>query len=666
VVVGYFHNWNNATAPYIRLKDIDPKYNVVDIAFAIPVSFTDMTMTFNPELQTKAEFISDIRTLQAQGRKVIISIGGADAHVELKTTADKDKFVSSMKAIITEYGFDGFDIDLEGGSSLALDAGDTDFKNPKTQKMLNLIAACKEIVAYFRGQGKDLWLTSAPEVQYVQGGYGFYGSSYGSYLPFLHAVRDILTFVHVQYYNTGSQIALDEKAYSQGTADFIVAMNEMLLKGFPVARNPNSFFPAFRPDQVAFGLPATNSGAAPAGGHVPTGEVIKALDYLIKGTSYGGQYKTSGTYPGLRGIMTWSINWDKTKGYEFVNTYAPYFNALGGSNNYPTVNITAPANGSNFAPGTAIAITANASDSDGSVAKVEFFNGTTKLGEDTSSPYAYTWSGVNAGTYTLTAKATDNKGALSTSASVNITVGTASNQAPTATLSTNGTSFTAPASITLTATATDNDGSVSKVEFYNGSTKLGEDATAPYSFTWTNVAAGTYSLTATATDDKGANGTSTAVSVTVTNGGLCSVAAWSTSAVYVGTNRVSYNGNVYEARWWTQGEDPASKSGPNDVWKLIGACNARLSSESAETLTGLSVLYPNPAQAGSQVELAFATTYTTLEVIITNSQGTPVYTQTFHDTNKAVLALPKEVTGIYFVRVSGNGKVLKVSPLVVR
>ena len=78
-----------------------------------------------------------------------------------------------------------------------------------------------------------------------------------------------------------------------------------------------------------------------------------------------------------------------------------------------------------------------------------------------------------------------------------------------------GATYTAPASITLAATAADSDGTVSKVEFFQGSTKLGEAASAPYSFTWANVAAGTYSLTAKATDNAGATATSPAVSVTV-------------------------------------------------------------------------------------------------------------------------------------------------------
>ncbi|HEY8400016.1 MAG TPA: M12 family metallopeptidase [Cytophagaceae bacterium] len=80
-----------------------------------------------------------------------------------------------------------------------------------------------------------------------------------------------------------------------------------------------------------------------------------------------------------------------------------------------------------------------------------------------------------------------------------------------------GASYNAPANVTINVTATDSDGSISKVEFYNGSQYLGQDLTSPYSFTLSNLAAGTYSITAKATDNKGASKTSTAVSITVKN-----------------------------------------------------------------------------------------------------------------------------------------------------
>ncbi len=99
---------------------------------------------------------------------------------------------------------------------------------------------------------------------------------------------------------------------------------------------------------------------------------------------------------------------------------------------------------------------------------------------------------------------------------LNYVTATISNQPPIVSLTTNGTSFTAPASIVLSATATDADGSISKVEFYNGASLIGTSTIAPYTLTWNNVAAGVYSLTAKATDNSNATATSGASNVTVT------------------------------------------------------------------------------------------------------------------------------------------------------
>ena len=94
-------------------------------------------------------------------------------------------------------------------------------------------------------------------------------------------------------------------------------------------------------------------------------------------------------------------------------------------NQAPSVSLTAPANNATFTEGDNITISANATDSDGSISKVEFYRGSTKLGEDLTSPFSYSWSGATAGSYNLTAKATDNGGATTTSSTRSITVNTA-------------------------------------------------------------------------------------------------------------------------------------------------------------------------------------------------------------------------------------------------
>ena len=187
------------------------------------------------------------------------------------------------------------------------------------------------------------------------------------------------------------------------------------------------------------------------------------------------------------------------------------------ANAAPTVSLTAPANGSTYSAPATIMVGADASDTDGMIARVDFYQGTTLLGSDTTSPYSFTWSGAPAGTYSLTARATDDDGATATSAARTVTVNPPANQPPSAALTApaNGATFTAPATITINATAADTDGTIARVDFYSGTTLVGSDTTSPYSFTWNNVPTGTYSLTARATDDDGATTTSAASTVTV-------------------------------------------------------------------------------------------------------------------------------------------------------
>ncbi len=188
------------------------------------------------------------------------------------------------------------------------------------------------------------------------------------------------------------------------------------------------------------------------------------------------------------------------------------------ANVLPVTSITSPANNATFTAPASITINANATDSDGTISKVEFYNGASLLGSDATSPYSYTWTGVRAGNYALTVKATDNSNGVTTSSIVNVVVNPPANVPPVVTITapTNNSSFTAPATINFTADASDADGTVSKVEFYNGTTLIGTDATAPYAFSWTGVAIGTYTITAKATDNSNAVTTSSAITITVT------------------------------------------------------------------------------------------------------------------------------------------------------
>ena len=322
LLIGYWHNFDNGSTA-LKLRNVSPQYDVIQVAFAETTGGNHSALSFTPYNATVAEFQSDIAHLHSQGKKVLISIGGQNGSVELHNNTDIQNFVNSMTNIIQTYGFDGLDIDLEGGS-IALGGGDTDYRNPTTPKIVNLITAVRQLS---NNIGPNFMLTMAPETAYVQGGIVSYAGPWGAYLPVIHGLRDKLTFIHVQHYNAGGNEALDGQVYNQGTADFQVAMAEMLLYGFPINRNPNNIFQPLREDQVAIGLPSVPS-AAPSGGYTSAADVAKALQYLVKGTPYGGTYslQRKAGYPNFRGVMTWSINWDATSGYAFANNVKSAFN----------------------------------------------------------------------------------------------------------------------------------------------------------------------------------------------------------------------------------------------------------------------------------------------------------------------------------------------------
>jgi hypothetical protein len=212
-------------------------------------------------------------------------------------------------------------------------------------------------------------------------------------------------------------------------------------------------------------------------------------------------------------------------------------------NTGPTVSITSPAANTIFTEGSNVTINANAAaDNDGTISKVEFYQGSTLLGQSTTAPYSFAWNSVAAGTYALTAKATDNSNAVRNSSAVNIAV----NAAPTVSITSpvTNTLFTAGSNITINATAADTDGTISKVEFYQGSTLLGQSTTAPYSFTWNNPATASYTLTAKATDNNGAITTSAAVNITINAAPTVSITSPVNNATFAAGSNVTINANA--------------------------------------------------------------------------------------------------------------------------
>lgn len=152
---------------------------------------------------------------------------------------------------------------------------------------------------------------------------------------------------------------------------------------------------------------------------------------------------------------------------------------------------------------------------------------------------------------------------------------------PTVNLTAQGGPFVAPANVTLNATVAAPGSQVNTVAFYHGDQELGEDRTAPYSYQWNAIAAGTYQVTAKVTATPGGTATSSPVTVTVQaagGGDSCdSVAPWSSTKVYATVNeKVSYDGYIYESAHWTQGARPDRnwvETGSAKGWRRLAPCS---------------------------------------------------------------------------------------------
>ncbi|OAB43802.1 fibronectin type III domain-containing protein [Paenibacillus antarcticus] len=559
LIVGYWHNFNNGSGD-IRLRDVSSNFDVINVSFAEPTNGVQGgTIGFAPYNATDADFIADVQYLQSQGKKVMISIGGANGQVQLVNTQARNNFVSSMKTIITKYGFNGFDIDFEG-HSLYFNAGDSDFRSPTTPVITNLISAVRELHDFY---GDSFMLTMAPETFFVQLGYSFYGGSCiscdnraGSYLPVIYGLRDILDWLQVQHYNSGPITALDNQYYSMGSADFHVAMADMMLTGFPVGRNSNYLFPALRSDQVVIGLPANvNSG----GGFTSVAEVHKALNYLMKGVSYGGGYTLrNGAHPGTRGLMTWSINWDKFNNFEFSSNHRTYLNQFESGGVLDTIPPSVPGNlVSTLTTSNSVNLAWNASTDNVGVTGYSVTYGATSMNVAGTST---TINGLSPNTaYTFIVKAKDAAGNQSASNVVTVTTNapSADTTAPTAPTNLQVSGKTTSSVILSWTASTDNVGVTSYTVTW-GSNSVNVTATTA---TVTGLSAGTaYTFMVTAKDAAGNVSTGTSFQSTTDNNPTGPV-PWAANVSYTVGKLVTYEGATYSCRQGhtsLQGWEPAN------------------------------------------------------------------------------------------------------------
>ncbi|KAF0864067.1 carbohydrate-binding protein [Pseudomonas sp. LD120] len=284
ILMGFWHNW--AAGPSdgyqqgqfanLNLLDVPKEYNVVAVAFmkgsGIP--------TFKPYQLSDAEFRRQVGVLNSQGRAVLISLGGADAHIELYK-GNEQPLANEIIRLVETYGFDGLDIDLEQSA--------IDFADNKSV----LPAALRLVKDHYAGQGKHFIISMAPEFPYL--------TSNGKYVAYLQALEGYYDFVAPQYYNQGGDgLWVQEANGGQGAwiaqnndemkEDFLFYLTDSLASG-------TRGYTRIAADKLVMGLPSNVDAAA-------TG-------YVIDPTALGNAFaRLQSAGHAVKGLMTWSVNWD--------------------------------------------------------------------------------------------------------------------------------------------------------------------------------------------------------------------------------------------------------------------------------------------------------------------------------------------------------------------
>ncbi|MCI3943298.1 glycosyl hydrolase, family 18 [Pseudomonas syringae] len=327
ILMGFWHNWGSEPGQgyqqglfkEMALTDIPKEYNVVAVAFMKGAGIP----TFKPYNLSDAAFRDQVAQLNAQGRAVLISLGGADAHIEL-CTGQEEALAYEIIRLVEVYGFDGLDIDLEQAAITFAD------------NQTVLPAALRMVREHYETEGKHFIISMAPEFPYLRAPQklaifneirkyfpflsplvSFLESlrTQGAYIKYIEALEDLYDFIAPQYYNQGGDgIWVDElnlwvtQNNDAHKKAFLYYLTDSLIHG-------TRGFTKIPADRLAIGLPTNNDAAA-------TGYVVNpqdAKDALQELEDAGNP---------IRGLMTWSVNWDAGKNkageeynWEFKNRY---------------------------------------------------------------------------------------------------------------------------------------------------------------------------------------------------------------------------------------------------------------------------------------------------------------------------------------------------------
>lgn len=293
LITGYWQNWNSSDTINLKLRDVPQKYDIVNLAFGFTstgsakgvVNFSvDSYLSTYLGGYTEQNLKDDIKILHLRGQKVLLSIGGAGNTIVVDDEASVNNFVNSTYALIQNYDLNGIDINFEGGL------------NP------NYLASAINSLASLVGE--DFLLTMAPQTDDFK--VNSSGVVSGDYYSLITQVKDLITIVNMQMYNSGTQYGLDGNIYTQGTVDFVTALSTILLEK------------GLSPSQVGIGIHHNSS----SDGYMIPANFVSAYESLTKGgVTMGGTYIIPKAYPDFGGFMIWSINGDVSLNNTFSSAF---------------------------------------------------------------------------------------------------------------------------------------------------------------------------------------------------------------------------------------------------------------------------------------------------------------------------------------------------------